>query len=296
MFRFATLKAAISAEDKVQSVAGVLKAAEVDILCCQEKFGSAAGDYQVTSKMAELLGMSYSFSISRPEGKRDAGEGQDEACGLAILTGSQAWMLNSGSFSLSSEEGKPGKIVQFAVIRKLGNTILVLNMSFSPSPQLQDQQLQAVMSNSLFRDQYGAIILCCEMHQRVAEHRVRNCMSGSRLKSQYDLTVIGSSESGTGATAGETDGPGNRNIWSPILLFTKRDKPLARVEVGNSRDLLLTEKEKASGRRLGFTTDITLTRLPLEKKNGRYRLLSFREQWNTRERELALANRVAAGY
>lgn len=290
MFRFATLQSSVTAEDRVQLIAAVLKDAGVDIFCCHGEFGEPVGDYQSTRIIADLLGMSYFFSTTRPEGYRDGHCSDVKASGLAILSGSQAWMLNSGTFPLPSGECGARRIVQFAVIRKQGNTILVLNISFSPDPDLQEQQLETVLANQLLRDHYGAIFLCADIHHEVMEKRLYRCKSASRLTSLHDVTVIDPDSSGERVQRSKH---GQAGI--AMLLITNREKPIASVEVGSSRELLLPQQGIAL--HLGFTTDFTLKRLPLEKKNGRYRLLSFREQWNIdREGELVRANRVAAGY
>lgn len=296
MIRFATLQAALTAEDRVRPIATVLKAAQVDIICCQEQFGASEGDHRITGTMADLLGMSYYYSTIKPDDDREGQCREDKVCGMAILSGTRAWMLKSGTFPLATGESEAREIVQFAVIRKQGNTILVLNSALSPDPKLLEQQLEAVVASQLFGEHYGAIVLCAALQYGVARSRLRRWIAAPRSKNLYDVKVIGP-DGGWGSAAEIGRGTMHGQGYTSMLLFTNREKPLARVDVGSSSDLLLPQQGGAAAHRLGFTADFALTRLPLEKKNGRYRLPSFREQWKTtRERELETANSATAGY
>lgn len=297
MFRVATMLSGMTPGDQLQSFTAVLKNAGIDILCCQENLCPTNGDYEVTSRMAEQLGMSSLFSTTRMKGDAQRACRPNTTSGLAILSGARTWMLNSGSFPLpaGAEGGK--NIVQFAVIRKEGNTVLVLNGSFSSVPEEQKQQLQAVLAYPLLRDHYGAILLCGEFHPEMNESELHRCMAKTRF--QVHQRGAAARADGCKARTATADGGGRASGAGslPMLLFTPREKHLARLEIGASSELFPPVEEETTGPCLGFVTEFELTRLPLKKKNGRYRLLSFRENWKgCGDKDLTVAGRAAAGY
>jgi hypothetical protein len=137
--------------------------AEIDILCCQGVWHTTNDREDETRRLAKSLRMNYSCfaAASHPWNSKTEGKANGVR-GLAILTGAEMWMLNSGSLQGVGESDGTKGFVQFALVRKNDMSILVLNSQFCASRKLQRLQLSALFSHPLLKERYGAVMLCTD--------------------------------------------------------------------------------------------------------------------------------------
>ena len=249
------------ATGRLQDCLTPLRHAQLDILCCQSLPRSMDGSEDLTPLLSRSLGMTSScFAVHRRFSKEHE-QGKGESSGLAILTGTEVWMLNSGSLSIPDEAEGEEWIGQFALVRKNSTSILVLNLQIASSPQDQSLQLRAVFAHPLLKEHYGAVVLCGDRHPEICAKELR----ASTARSNYAL------DSGTTPAA-----PGKGMLY----LLTARDQPEVTVTTGKAgASRTVASLGRPDCPQPGPWIEFEVNRIPEAKKARRYMPLSFREQW-----------------
>ncbi|WP_028318233.1 hypothetical protein [Desulfobulbus elongatus] len=132
----------------------------IDLLCCQSVPLAPDGRAACSRWLPTSLGLTCScFAVGRP-GLRPVPDAGQTAGGLAIFTGNTTWVLNSGSFTIGEEDETT--LVQFALVRKHGASLLALNLHLGASRTTQLRQLRHLFAHALLREPYGAVALCAD--------------------------------------------------------------------------------------------------------------------------------------
>lgn len=233
----------------------------IDLLCCQSiahnltSCDSTAADD--SRQLSKVLGLTCScFAAGKHTDAAGTLEEQHTLNGLAILTGTGVWTLNSGSFVVG--EGDCEEVVLFALVRKNGNSVLVLNLHLSPLAEQQEMQLAQLFQNSLLREAYGAVVLSANRAVSLGSKRWQSLSGPSLYGSQHLLS----------APAG---GDGL------LCLLTPRFGAASEVAVHQSRIGLGANPEGRPVPGLAFTLDIK--RCTADRRSRPSFPLSFREQW-----------------
>jgi len=138
----------------------------IDLLCCQAMTHSRDGRVHLGRLLSSTLGLTCSCFAA---GRHQPGpwpDGSAAAKGLATFTASGVWVLNSGSFTVGEDDEE--ELVQFALIRKHGVSVLVLNLHLAASTQTQVRQLRDLLVHPLLREPYGAVALCADREARLS--------------------------------------------------------------------------------------------------------------------------------
>jgi endonuclease/exonuclease/phosphatase family metal-dependent hydrolase len=272
-------------ERRIALLAEKFKKEKYDILCCQESFRTIDGKYDTARTLAANLGMTYTFSAARQKKRMHLGKKIDSVSGLAILTGPETCMINSGSFPIPENSKDKDSVAQFAVIQKNGNGVLIINLCLSclqNKKTLRHKQLQIIFSHSIMEKQFAAILICGDFDAKPGNEelsflkkqpgfKVRDCfIEGggnprvSALLPKYDI-------------AEEMDG---QHI-DHIFVLQKKTRPVAKMAFGNSRIIL----DQSDGEILmpsnhfGIALDLTLSRVKRDPKSQIYRYASFAQSW-----------------
>ena len=156
---------------------------KIDILCCQGVRHAMDDSENETRIMAKSLRMNYSFFAASHTWKRNSEQKMNGVRGLAILTATGIWPLNSGSFQgVDDSDGSKG-IVQFALVRKNGASILILNLHLCESRQLQRLQLSDLFSHPMLKERYGAVVLCGDRRTRLSAKELQTITKRSHYTS-----------------------------------------------------------------------------------------------------------------
>jgi endonuclease/exonuclease/phosphatase family metal-dependent hydrolase len=260
MFRIMTFDAAAQNEtspDCPRTRFHPLRQAGLDLLCCQSISHSTDGKENFCRWLSETLGLTYS---SFAAGRHQSGPlpvGEKTARGLAMLTGTGVWVLNSGSFVVGDPEEEA--IVQFALIRKNGASVLALNLHLAVSRQVQTRQLRDLFGQPLLKDTYGAVVLCAD--QSVA----------LPLKEWQDLTA----RSNYSLNGHLLPAVGNGGL---LCLFTARTEAVSVVTIRHAEPMPLADGT-VSDILPGNTVAFEIQRTASEKRIRPFFPLSFREQW-----------------
>jgi hypothetical protein len=223
---------------------------QIDILCCQGVWRTMDDSEDETRIMAKSLHMNYSFFAANHAWKRKTQRKMNWVRGLAILTGTGIWPLNSGSFQGGVDESDGSKgIVQFALVRKNGSLILVLNLQLAESRQLQLLQLKALFSHPMLKKQYGAVVLCGDRRTILSAQELQAITKRSHYTSHSPPPIASS--------------PGDGLLW--ILVAGKQ--PVAFVTIHNQQ--------------LSSSLEFDIDRIAQDKNYRPYSWpLSFEEQWS----------------
>ncbi|MBV5317999.1 MAG: hypothetical protein JZU50_09320 [Desulfobulbaceae bacterium] len=239
-----------------------LRHSAVDVLCCQSIRRSLGDTGDATRLLAEALGMTYScFAASR---HRPASEGRrvKGICGLAILTGPEVWMLNSGCFPIPGERESEEGVAQFALIRKNGASVLILNFQLAQTVPTQQLQLLALLSHPLLKERYGAVVLCADQQIELSPKKLRALTTHSNYSLHRSLA----------AAPPHSD-------QGMLCLLTAREAT-ADVIVHNAGPL--HNVAPSNPKRIGqpaLALEFEVQRIASDHKTRKYMPLSFREQW-----------------
>mgnify|MGYP001496436158 CR=1 FL=1 len=244
MFRMMTLDAAqaVSFLENSGDLTALHDQSAIDLVCCQSLAYNRDGRVPVTDLLAGRLGLTCScFAAVR----HHAEEGS-AARGLALLTASGIWVLNSGSFTIGAHDHEA--TVQFALIRKRSASVLVLNLHLATVARIRKMQLASLFTHSLLREPYGAVALCAD---RAAALYAKEWQALSNPSCYSPCHV-------------QEDAGGGL-----LCLLKARLAPMATVSVTGicSSDLP------------GPTLEFVVERISPEKINRPTFPLSFREQW-----------------
>lgn len=220
----------------------------LDLLCCQSLAHDPDGRMEGPRWLPAALGLTRSCFAATRTGTTAATVHDQPTGGLAIFTGSRVWVLNSGTFSIG--EGEEATLVQFALIRKLGVSLLALNLHLGAARPTQLRQLDDLFAHALLRESYGAVTLCANRTPLLTDKQWRHLAARSSY-APHSKPLTGSA----GGLLG---------------LFTPKGQATAEFAVG---DLPATLNMPY----LALTVDVQ--RLGPAKPNRPTFPLSFREQW-----------------
>jgi len=272
-------------------LAGNLKEENIDILCCQESFRTLNGEYDTARTLATELGMTCSFSAARKKRRVFQGKKIESVSGQAILTGPETWMLYSGSFPLPGNSRDKGRVAQFAVIRKDGDAVLVVNLHLSHlqgAGRLRRQQLQTVLSHPIMEKQFAAILFCGDFNAISEDEELTYLKKQSEYKVS-DGFIAGGGNAGVSTLVPEKDGrrKKKKRRIDHIFVFEKNRRPSANLKLSNSR--LILNHPGADGvlpsDHFGVALDLTLSRVNTNETSQVCRYVSFTTPAWRRSRE-----------
>ena len=262
MIRIMTLDAASHAEhslDRLRTRIEPLRAQAIDLLCCQSighvKDGRSTPRREASHLLAETLGLTCSCFASR----RSPGKGKKAGKGLATFTGTGVWVLNSGSFTIGNAGEDEEEIVQFALIRKNGASVLALNLHLAAAEQVQKRQLADLFSHALLKDPYGAVVLCADRAAPLSSKQWQVLAARSSYNLHHHLL----------------DPPNGGGL---LCLLPARSGADSAVTV-RQPEPQPSGAGKHSGALAGLTLSFDIQRLAADKRSRLIFPLSFREQW-----------------
>jgi len=258
-----------------------LREEKIDILCCQEAFATDDGRYNTAAVLAKELGMTCSFSAARRKKRLFQGKRLECTSGMAILTGTDTWMLYSGSFSLPETTKDRGRVAQFAVIRKNGNTILVINVHLSHLKnglRLRQKQVREILSHASLVRSYGAIVICGDFNAAQEEDDLKALRNHAGYRA-YDGFIAGGGDfEASTMVAGAVE---NRRRVDHIFVLEKKKNPVARLAMKNSR--LILNRQDANGifpsDHYGVAMDLEIERILREDNCQVRHYASFAQPW-----------------
>jgi len=274
MIRIVTLsgsKNRVGSTARMQELTEQLRIAEIDVLCCQGMRRTLDGSEDQVGKIAESLQMTYSFSATSCGAGTRGGGSANIITGLSILAGAHVWMLNSGSFPLPGEETGKKQMAQYAVIRKKGDSLLVINAELSADASAQLLQLQAIFSHPLLQEHYGAVALCSNGNTAVSPRHLRSATALSPYKLTTETTATASNGE-TVSSVVSVDDPGNLEQMIDGVIFTLIERKLAPAMIKTHGSFLALKPASI------LAAEFELNHIPPEKRHKFFFPLSFTEQ------------------
>jgi len=272
-------------EQRLNLLTDRLKNEHFDILCCQESFRTLDGAYDTARTLATGLGMSYFFSATRRKKRLFSGKKVESFSGLTILTGPKTCMIKSGSFPLPDNSKAKGSAAQFAIIRKNGDAILIINLFLSHlknKKSLRLKQLQTIFSHPLMKKQYAAILICGDINVNPKNDELRFLKKQSEFKA-LDGFIKGGGNPRVSTLCNNTviDEEQDGQHIDHIFVLQKRVRPVAKMKFYNSRIILDQSDGKAlmPSNHFGIALDLTLSRVKRDSKKQLYRYASFAKPW-----------------
>jgi hypothetical protein len=240
-----------------------LHRAKIDILCCQDIWRSMDDRKDATRILTDSLRMTYSCFAASHHRQKKTGQKSNGVSGLAIFTGSEMWMLNSGSFPVLIEPDGTKRVAQFALVRKNGISILVLNLQICRSRQTQRMQLCALFSHPMLKERYGAVVLCSDQQIVLSVRELKKITDSSNYAPYHSL-----------ASPAVSLGEG------VLCVLIAREQAVASVTICSAGGGRVTESENPAFRKLqaSQSLEFELNRIPQDKENRLYLPLSFRER------------------
>ena len=266
---------------RLSLLAGGLQEEKVDILCCQEAFATDDDRYNTAAVLAKDLGMTCSFSAARRKKRLFQGKHIECTSGMAILTGADTWMLYSGSFSLPESKKDRGRVAQFAVIRKNGNTILVINVHLSHLQNgrtLRRKQMREVLLHASLERPYAAVIICGDFNAAPEEDDLKVLRKHAGYLVYDGFSAGGGDPETSTMVTGPTE---NRKRVDHIFVLEKKKNPVARLAMKNSR--LILNRQDANGifpsDHYGVALDLEIERILREDTCQVRHYASFAQPW-----------------
>ncbi len=264
MLRTATINIdAFSADDghSLDKIAGKLGEKQLDILCCQQVPYTQNRRSNTAALLAKKLNMACSFTIVGDQAPHR---------GVAILSGQKTCMLYSGSLQLSGKTPDTNQTTQFAVIRKEGDAVLVLNLhqySQREGKNQRREQLQMIVSHPIMQKHFAAILFCGDFRagMMIEEFSVIPRRSPYAIQDGFmtynEKSLITAFNSAKGKKCRKIQ-QGNY-----ILVLKKRRKPAAGIACRDSK-FLLSKTDFPGDKALypfGLTLDLFLSRIRQEE-------------------------------
>lgn len=251
---------------------------DFDILCCQD-VPVADGGTNSTVQLAADTGMTCSFAALRGKKSRKKEKHPEAVSGTAILAGAHCCMLSSGSFALPGGSGRKKPQGQFAVVRKDGNALLVINIQLPPvkiSTAMQREQLQAIFDHPILEKEYAAILFCGEfgIGQKGRSLKIFKHQSRYRVRDGFSSAVVKKISSSASLAKSK---PRNFFFHGQICLLESKKNPVARVVFSNARHVLGGGRNTTPGQ--GAALDLRLTRIENAEVSQIYRYVSFIRPW-----------------
>ena len=220
--------------------------AGADVVCCRALVRPEGEDGGRVRRVLEGLGLTCSCFVPDPTLPAAGGE----PAGLAILTGTGVWPLNSGRLRLGDEDRDNGGIVQFLHVRKQSASLLVLNLRLAPSPERQQALLGTVFAHPLFKERYSGVVLCSDRPVEVGERVLR----------------------GLARAAGYAFRPGAAADSGPLLFVPAHGR-------GTSASVSPVDPSDLPAAARSQTLRLSIQRLPARPTDRLRVPLSYREQW-----------------
>lgn len=235
-------KKEIGSTARLQELTEQLRLAKVDVLCCQGLERTFDGNRDPAREIAESLRMAYGFSATDCRADTSQSGKETIMTGLWILAGAKTWMLNGGSFFLSGKDPLRNQVVQFAVIRKNCNSVLVINTEFSPFPAVQRQQLQALFSHTLLKDQYDAVVLCGNRKIAVSKRDIQaaTALSGYKLTGKTKTISPQGDDAALGISSGSSISA-RSSLDKAIFTLISRNSAEAAVKMQGTSTVFLLD-------------------------------------------------------
>jgi endonuclease/exonuclease/phosphatase family metal-dependent hydrolase len=261
-----------------------IKEESLDILCCQDVPVTAGGKNNLAVQLAEETGMTCSFVATGKKKQKVRGKNANKNSGTAILTGTSCCMLSSGSFSLSGGSRKKKQKAQFAVVRKDGDAILVINVQFPPMKtctEVQRRQLQVIFEHPIMEKQYAAVLFCGEFGMGKKGKSLNVLKSQLNYKVRDGLFTKLDSELQSLDTHDSSEKKGRASI-EQICILECKNNPVADIKFSNARQLLKAPEWKVLGRSMnnGAALDLRLTRIESKEVSQIHRYVSFIRPWS----------------
>lgn len=282
---------------RLDLIAAGLRGEGLDVLCCQESFRTADGEYDTASNLAGKLGMNFTFSAARKKNRKFQGKKTDSFSGLAILTGSRAWVLSSGSFLLPGNYHDNGRVAQYAVIRKNGSTILIFNLHLSHlknGRDLRRRQLQSVMLHPILNQQHDVILICGDFNAGPEAEELNILKKGPTFRSKDAFTAGGGNPAAF--TLAHENGSLNDQAFQRvdhIFVLENKNNTHTKLDIENSR-ILLNQPDKdgtLGSDHFGVALDLKVSHRKIEGTERVYRYNAHSKPWRKmRERELDFMN------
>jgi len=184
-------------------------------------------------------------------------------------------------FFSAGNHKRPGRVAQFAIIRKRGDTILVINVHLSHlknGRKLRRKQVREILSHASLDRSYGAVVLCGDFNAAVEEDDLKALRNHAGYL-VYDgfLAGGGDSEASTMVT-GATE---NRRRVDHIFVLEKKKNPVAKLAMKNSR--LILNRQDANGifpsDHYGVAMDLEIERILREDTCQVRHYASFVQPW-----------------
>lgn len=270
MLRIATINASLCPNQQAtdqKPLTENLSDQQLDILCCRGIANTSDMDTSDIAVLARNLDMTCCFSATN-----QPSDGQQQPvpnhAGLAILTGQNTWMMYSGKVPLSGKSGNHGDMAQFAIIRKNGNAVLVINLQLDQrqhTQHLRQQQLATLFSHPIMGKQFAAILLFGNLY--TSEKRKTSL---SLLRRHTDYRVHDA------LAAGRYHQPENPG-WGNIFILHTKKNPVAKVTIRKNHPLASrrTCPDGLADQQCGVALDLSLTRIKRDETSQLYRYASF---------------------
>jgi hypothetical protein len=242
-----------------------LRLAEIDILCCQGIWHAMDEKEDATRILTESLQMPYSCFTANHRKKTERGRTANDTSGLAILTGSGMWMLNSGGCPFLSESDGSKQSALFALVRKNGTSILILNLQLCGSKKSRLKQLRTIFSHPMLKERYGAVVLCGNRQTGLSAKEVQAITDNARY-SAYRSQATSVASPGEGI----------------LCMLVAKEHPVAAVTIcstGSWEEEIAPCNQTRSERQTSLSLDFAMDRIPQKHTTTVYLPLSFEEQW-----------------
>ncbi len=242
-----------------------LRRAEIDILCCQGVWHALDEKEDATHILTESLQMPYSCFTVNHHQKKERGQKAKDTSGLAILTGSGMWMLNSGSFPFLDESDKTKQKALFALVRNKGTSILILNLQLCGSKQSRLRQLRTIFSHPMLKERYGAVVLCGNRQTGLSANEMQT-ITDNKKYSLYRCQASSTASPGAGI----------------LCMLVAKEHPVAAVTIsstGSWEEEIAPCNPTFCDRQTSLSLDFAMDRIPQKHTTSVYLPLSFEEQW-----------------
>ncbi len=273
MIRVASIDIPINSPDfNQEQVIDIVRSQQMDIICWHGIACGRDSSQSTVESLAEALAMTCSFSATKKPRQTDAKNQKTSPAGLAILTGPSTWMMYSGNVPLTEASGQQDGMAQFAIIRKNGDALLIINLNLDLDLDLtltgqkaQQGQLETLFSHPIMAKQFAAIIISTasgaapqrkkvlHLLKKSAPFGVRNGLVGRLFRQQAAPDCGG------------------------LYILAARQNPVAKISICNSRFLHTTDLPSTnhSPQATGVALDLGLSRIHRDETSQLYRCASF---------------------
>lgn len=248
-----TAKSRTGAGAQAEATFQGIRQAGIDLLCCQS-VTSSYGEDNSARLLAESSGLICSCYAPPGRQPNDDDHGSE---GLAMLSGPDVWVLNSGRLILPGCGGHPAWTAQFALLRKGRVSLLVFNLKLADQASTNKSQLHSLLGHPLCREAKTLVLVCADRRPRCTDGEFARLVNHANLHPQTDLI-------------------GDDNGWLCLLARSQA------YEIGVLRDRGALAPGKTKEAVLAAPQFVAAAFEIRPKAQGRTRPLlplSFREEW-----------------